>query len=150
MKPEQWGPPVWRFFHTLAEKIKDPAFPIIGKHLFGYIHRIAGYLPCPDCSKHAKLFLAKINISDLKTKQDLINIMYIFHNAVNKRKSKQMFHVEQLPRYKNNSLLNSYNHFISVYHTKGNMTLLTETFQRDLLVKEFKKWLAEHIHYFDK
>ena len=37
------------------------------------------------------------------------------------------------------------NRFLSVYNTKGNMQLLTESFQRELIIADFKKWFFLNI-----
>jgi hypothetical protein len=149
MSPERWGPPVWNLFHTFAEKIKETSFPIIGLELFNYIYRISSYLPCPDCSNHAKLFLGKINRNKIRTKKDLIDLLYIFHNSVNKRKNKKIYNYEDINMYTNKKLIESYNSFINIYHTKGNMKLLTETFQRNVIMKDLKKWIIQNIKHFD-
>ena len=81
--PEVWGPAVWTLFHTLAEKVTDQAYPFVKAQLFAQIKRICGFLPCPECSSDATNFLAKVNISDLKTKVDFRNTFYLFHNMVN-------------------------------------------------------------------
>jgi hypothetical protein len=80
-------------------------------------------------------------MENFKTKQDLKNILYIFHNVVNKRKQKPMFHTNNLSIYKNKNIIHVYNQFILVYNTKGNMKLLTDTFQRQQIISSFKKWL---------
>ena len=67
--PEVWGPAVWTLFHTLAEKINPVAYQQIGGSLFGIIVQICRVLPCPECSRDASDFLAKVNFSTLKTKE---------------------------------------------------------------------------------
>jgi hypothetical protein len=148
MSPNKWGPPVWTLFHTLAEKITDIGYQQIGNQLFYNIYRICNSLPCPDCAYHATRFLAKINPSRLKTKTDLKNILYIFHNVVNVKKNKHPFHTNNLDVYKNKNLNNVYNNFIQVYNTRGNMKLLTESFQRQRVVGEFKKWFFSNYYFF--
>jgi hypothetical protein len=86
--PEVWGPPIWTFFHTLAENINEDVFPKIKFSLFHQIKKICTLLPCPDCSQDAIRFLIKVDINKLNTKNDFINMLYVFHNSVNKRKKK--------------------------------------------------------------
>jgi hypothetical protein len=142
MSQSIWGPPTWKLFHTLIEKITDENLVV---PLFQYIVRICYNLPCPDCSSHSKTFFSKINQASIKTKTDLRNLMYIFHNMVNRRKNKPMFHVDKLVDYKNNNTIQTYNQFINVYQTRGNMKLIADSLQRQLLVKEFKKWVTVNI-----
>jgi len=146
--PEIWGPPIWTFFHTLAENINEEKFLIIKHSLFFFIKRICKFLPCPDCSHHASYFLAKVNINKIMTKNDFKNMLYVFHNTVNKRKKKTLFDHTNLEKYKKYNVVSVFNHFVSVYHTKGNMNLIAESFQRKLLLGELKTWLINNYKYF--
>jgi hypothetical protein len=148
MSPNKWGPPVWTLLHTLAEKITDIGYQRIGQQLFYHIYRICNSLPCPDCADHATRFLAKINPGSLKTKINLKNILYVFHNVVNARKRKPIFHTSSLEIYKSKNLNQVFANFIKVYNTRGNMKLLTESFQRDRVLAEFKKWFIANFHFF--
>ena len=148
MSTNVWGPPTWILFHTLIAKLTDDGFNTIGLQLFNYIKRICNNLPCPDCAQHATQFLSRVNMATIKTKDDLRNTMYIFHNMVNKRKKKPMYHVNDLEKYKSNNSVEKYNNFIMHFKTKGNMKLLADSFQRKLLVNDFKKWLMTNIRFF--
>ena len=149
MSPNKWGPPIWIFFHTLAEKINPDKFNEVFPTLFNFITRICRVLPCPDCSQHATQFLSRVNPQGVRDKNDFKNIMHIFHNAVNRRKNKPPFEVAGLETmYKNNNVVVSYNNFVSVFHTRGNMKLLAESFQRKLVLNDFKRWFLQNIHFF--
>ena len=67
MSPSQWGPPTWVFIHTLADKIKEDHFNVIGKPVIYNILQICNNLPCPECSDHAKQFWSKVNINNVNT-----------------------------------------------------------------------------------
>ena len=138
--PEVWGPAVWTLFHTLIEQLNPNAYPHIIGSLFGMIVRICKVLPCPECSKDASNFLAKINLSHYKTKDEFKNMMYLFHNWVNAKKRKPLFNYAHMNNYANIPLPHVINRFIATYHTKGNMKMLTETFQRSMVVKDFIAW----------
>ncbi len=99
--PEYWGPPIWTLFHVIAVNIKEEKFNILGIQFFNLIKKICANLPCPDCSLHATTFLSSVNFSHIKTKEDLINLLYVFHNFVNKRKNKPFFNGSDLEKYKN-------------------------------------------------
>jgi hypothetical protein len=148
MSPEGWGPPIWTLFHTLVEKIKEDKYSELGPQLFFFIKRICRYLPCPDCSNHATAFLSKVDGSKLKLKIDLINTIFILHNKVNLRKQKKMHTTSVLDKYKNANVIQAYNGFAAVYKTRGNMKLLTDTFQRQLIIKDFKQWLVTNLIHF--
>ena len=143
-----WGPPVWTLFHTLAAKIHEDKFNEIGSELIMHIRKISRYLPCPDCSQHATNFFANVPPHMFKTKTNFMQVLYVLHNHVNKRKNKPTFKLENLNIYENRNIINVYNRFTLVYNTRGNMKLLTDTFQRQLLITDFKKWLVKNIQSF--
>jgi hypothetical protein len=87
-------------------------------------------------------------MSDLKNKTEFKNTFYLFHNYVNAKKRKRLFNSANMPIYGKYRLADVVNNFISKYHTKGNMKLLTESFQRQLVVKEFKGWFTRYIKAF--
>ena len=146
---EIWGPACWTFFHTIACKIKNESFPIIGKQLFEIIYSICSNLPCPNCSNHAKLFFSKNSKNIvINKKEDLINFLYLFHNSVNTRKKKPLFNSENLEKYSSNNLLNCYNNFITTFHTNNNMKLLNESFQRKIVVNNVKNWILVNNKHF--
>lgn len=146
--PEVWGPSIWTLFHTLAEKVREDAYPIVLPGLFNIITKICKYLPCPECSRDATIFLAKINYTQLKTKREFINNFYLFHNYVNAKKRKPLFNYENIYNYKNYKLMNVINNFIINYQTKGNMNQLNESFQRQFIITDFKNFIKKNIKAF--
>jgi len=148
MSPNQWGPPIWNLFHSLAEQLKPEKFSEIGPKLFFIIKKICGHLPCPDCSMHATTFLSNVKFQHIKSKDDFKHLLYIFHNYVNRRNKKALFNVANLASYSNTNLINAFNGFISVYQTRGNMKLLADSFQRNLIVKEFRLWFMNNLQNF--
>ncbi len=146
--PTIWGPPTWTLLHTLAEKINENDFNKLIPQLFSLIKRICTYLPCPDCSQHATQYLAKLKPEQISTKLNLKNTLYLFHNMVNAKKKKSLYNYANINVYQNLNIANVFNNFVSVYNTKGNMKLLTESFQRALVVKDLKRWLMNNINSF--
>jgi hypothetical protein len=149
MSPSQWGPPTWIFFHTICEKVKDESFAVIGQSLLLQIKNICYNLPCPECTMHAKEFWAKVQIGNIKTKIDLINLMYTFHNIVNRRRGEQMFKYENLVTYKSRNLVETFNRFSKNFNTKGNMNLINESFHRNLMLQNLRKWIMGNIRHFN-
>jgi hypothetical protein len=146
--PEVWGPPVWNFIHTLAEKVNEDSFNVVKTTLFLIIKRICIYLPCPECSQHAKFFLMKVNIAKINSKSEFKHMLFVFHNVVNNRKRKPLFNYNILNKYKFMTIPETYNKFINVYNTKGNLNLIMESFQRSLVIKELQFWLQRNHKYF--
>jgi hypothetical protein len=146
--PEIWGPPVWTLIHTLSEKLNENAYNQISPQLYNYILAICKFLPCPECSQHATKSLAKVPYSNLKNKMDFKNNFYLFHNSVNSRKQKQLFRYSDLNRYKQYNVINVVNNFITSYHTRGNMNLLNDSFQRKLIIQKFKSWFTSCVRAF--
>ena len=149
MSPSQWGPPTWMFLHTLAEKIKEESYPIIGKQLIINIMQICSFLPCPDCSEHSKTFWTNVKINNVQNKLDLINLLFVFHNTVNKRKQLLPFKYNDLEYYKSKNVVETFNNFAKNYNTKGNMNLLTESFHRSRLLTSLRQWVINNIQHFD-
>lgn len=146
--PEVWGPAVWILFHTLAEKVDETNFNKIKLSLFNIIKLICKNLPCPYCADDATRFLEQTNIYNVKSKQDFKNLIYIFHNRVNYKKKKNLLNFKDLDDlYKLKNLSKVIINFSQKYHTKGNMQLLNESFQRQLVIKEFNKWMKDNSQY---
>ena len=146
--PEIWGPAIWTLFHTLCERIDEKYYEKLSPQLFYFIVRICKFLPCPECASDATAFLAKIKFSDLKTKQDLKNVLYLFHNSVNAKKKKPLFNYGNMEIYGKYNLIYVVNNFLLKYQTKGNMKLLSESFQRQITINEFKAWFMRSIRAF--
>ena len=143
--PEVWGPPVWSLFHSLSQKLSNPD---LIKPLFAHIQRICRYLPCPECSEDATVFLRKVKLADIKTVDDLSMTLYLFHNYVNRKKKKALFSYSDMNKYNTHNLIFVFNNFVRVYNTRGNMKMITESFQRNMIIGDFKKWLGVNINSF--
>lgn len=148
MSPSQWGPPTWIFMHTLAEKVRQESFPIIGQQLIIQLIQLCSNLPCPECASHAKLFWSKVKIGNIQCKEDLINLLFVFHNIVNKRKFSQPFKIESLPYYKSRNVIETFNSFAKNFNTYGNMKLITESFHRNRFLISLRNWLMNNLHHF--
>ena len=149
MTTKVWGPPIWTLFHVLAEKIHQDKFPALKNALIHHIKSICYNLPCPTCAAHAKAFLLKINFAMINDKTTLQNFLHNFHNTVNKRKSLPIFDKSKLVGYKNVNLTGAFNNFLLAFNTKGNMTLLADSFQRSIILKNLKTWLHANSSCFD-
>lgn len=149
MSQSYWGPSTWTFMHTLASKIKETSFPSFGKNLIMILIQICNNLPCPECAQHAKQFWSKVKIENIKTKNDLVDLLFVFHNMVNKRKNLKPFKYENLEYYKTRNIVETYNTFSRNFHTHGNMNLINESFHRTRLLGQLRVWLMNGLSHFD-
>ena len=149
-KKMKWGEPVWFFFHTIAEKVKPESFSIIRMELLQLVTSICRNLPCPTCSEHATKYLENTNINTVKTKEQLIEFFYTFHNEVNKRKGFAQFPRELLQeKYSKANTLNIINHFlVNLLDKSYSIRMIADDFHRKRLVDDIKKWLAANFQHF--
>lgn len=150
MSPSYWGPSTWVFMHTLAAKIKEDSFPLIGPNLILVLMQICNNLPCPECSQHAKQFWSKVKTSNIKNKMDLINLLFVFHNMVNKRKQTRPFKYENLRYYETKNVIETYNVFSKNFNTRGNMNLINESFHRNMMLSSLRNWIMLNVNHFEK
>lgn len=148
MSPSYWGPSTWTFMHTLAAKIKEDSFPFIGPKLIMILIQICNNLPCPDCAQHARQFWAKVKTANIKNKTDLVNLLFVFHNMVNKRKQLPPFKHENLQYYETRNVIETYNIFARNFNTKGNMNLINESFHRNRMLASLRTWLMGNLNHF--
>ncbi len=150
MSPNYWGPSTWVFMHTLASKIKETSFPLIGPNLIMILVKICNNLPCPECAQHAKMFWANVKTANIKTKTDLINLIFVFHNMVNKRKQLPMFKYDNIGYYNSKNVINTYNNFARNFNTKGNLNLINESFHRNMMLSSLRTWMLTNITHFEQ
>jgi len=136
--------------HTLAAKLKESSFDVIGPHLIRVFTQICNNLPCPECSQHSKIFWSKVKINNIKNKTDIINLLYVFHNIVNQRKTYKAFKYENLKYYETKNVIETYNTFSKNFNTRGNMNLINESFHRNMMLTSLKKWIMTNINHFDR
>jgi len=146
MSINNWGPAVWLLFHVIIEKIKDIDNVLFCRDLFNQIRNICKYLPCPDCAKHASIFLANVNINKINSKTDLKQIIFIFHNSVNTRKNKELFCFDELNKYTNVNLNAVLYNFKRNYLLNVNMKLLADNLQRKIIITKLYSWLNNNKH----
>lgn len=147
-----WGEPIWFFFHTLAQKIKPESFSIIRVEILDNIFAICANLPCPICTNHAVEYMNKINFNTIQTKEDLIKMLFTFHNEVNKRKNIPLFNYNEVEKkYSLAITTNIIYNFFNNYDVKSkNMRMLANDFQKKKIIMNLKIWLSANIQHFEK
>ena len=72
--------------------------------VWNFIKEICASLPCPYCKQHAISYVNSISISEINTKNKLINRLFVFHNDVNVRTGKPKKNNVVLYKYKSANL----------------------------------------------
>ena len=49
--------------------------------------------------------------------------------------------IEILEQYKNKNIIETYNNFVKVFSARGNIRMLADTMQRNMIMKDFKTWI---------
>ena len=99
-----WGNPTWILFHSLAEKSNDENYKLHYNVIWVFIKNICGGLPCPYCRNGALLYINKIPLSSVNTKDKLKKVLFDFHNYVNIKTGKGVQNISILEKYKNANL----------------------------------------------
>jgi hypothetical protein len=143
----QWAPPTWIFFHYFANKINEKFFISNRKECLDIIKLICNNLPCTECTKHAKRFMLTVNETNIKTKQDLINMLFCFHNIVNKRLGKPLAKKLILNNYNNIPFYSIVNKFLLGYSKRyGSLMggIISSLPARRRITQHIKKWLKQN------
>jgi len=141
-KRTAWGHPIWLFFHALSYKIKEESFPVVGQELLRLIHGIATNLPCPICSDHARAYMKNINFLAIQTKEQFINFLFQFHNAVNSRKGYPLFPREEVDKKYALAVLPAIFHqFERAYQDKAyNPKHIHDEYVRNRILRSVRTW----------
>ena len=150
-KTMKWGAPTWFLLHTLAEKVKEDQFPRIRKELLDVILKICNNLPCPDCANHATQYLNGINFNTITSKSILKDMLYNFHNTINKKKGFAHFNYQELSeKYSKANTVNIIQNFMQFYEQKSyGMRIGATNFHRSNVTADLKQWFFNNIQCFD-
>ena len=150
-KKMKWGEPIWYLFHTLAHKIKDDNFQQVRTELLTNIYNICNNLPCPVCATHAIDYLNKVNFNTITKKQDLKDLLFVFHNSVNERKGLPIFQYSDLDsKYEAANTINIIYNFINHFQDKHkSIHMISNDMYRARQVAVLKDWFNKNIQYFN-
>ena len=152
-KKMKWGEPIWTLFHTMAQKIDPKEFSRLRIEIIDLIRTVCNSLPCPDCTAHAAQYVSQVNWANIKTKEDLANMLYIFHNSVNQRKGFPMFPRDKLEStYGPKNMIDVSRDFMYHYedrNSRGPNSAIATKFHRLRVADELKKWFNQNIQYFN-
>ena len=97
-------------------------------------------------------FINKHRFRNIKSKDELIQFIFIMHNDVNKRTKKHNFTKENLiPLYSNmktKEVLNDY--YLKNKNMNFGERMMMYSFRRKEFLIKFKKYIRSHIHCFDE
>lgn len=150
-RPMTWGQPTWYFFHTIAEKVDETRFHEIRDELLSMLMQICVNLPCNICSNHAVEYTTKTSkLSDVRTKQELKDYFYKFHNVVNERKGYQIFPRDLLDtKYASANFGAIIVNFISNFKKNTfSVRMISDDMFRQKTVHLVKTWLIQNQSYF--
>ena len=144
-KPMKWGQPTWYFLHMLAQRVKDNEFSNIRHGLLKTIYLVCTNLPCPNCSEHAKQYLDKINFNNIQSKNELIKLLFSFHNIVNERKGFSIFKESDLVMYDKINIKICIQMFMVHFSDKsGSYKLMANDLYRMRIIDEVREWLKNN------
>jgi hypothetical protein len=147
----KWGRPTWRFFHTIAHKIKEEHFALVRKDMLDIIYSICCTLPCPVCSEHAKQHMNAVNFNTIQTKEQLKSLMFDFHNIVNARKNYAPFNRDDLDStYSQANTIAVAQEFMFYYKDRQrSVKLVADDLMRAKIAVNIQNWFNGIIQYFD-
>ena len=150
MSKKEWGNATWYLFHTLAEKLK-PEFTHDAREVYNEIYKICGNLPCQECLDHATKTLKYVNVNNIKTREDLIILIWQFHNKVNAKANKQQFTLEECNElYKKSNMRNVVNNFLYIMKQKsGSERAMLLSHHRNSSLKNFTNYINKNLHKFN-
>ena len=150
-KKIKWGAPTWYLFHTLAEKVMDEKFSLIKNDLINNIILICKNLPCPKCATHASEYMSKLNPNAIRTKDDLKNMLFKFHNDVNNRTGVPLFSYDELnDKYSTAITVNIIQTFFVLFQDRSfNVSSIANTMHRTRVIEMLKQWFTKNIQCFD-
>jgi len=140
-----WGPSIWNLFHGISYNQTSDKYEDI-QNAINIIVTVCYNLPCPICSQHAKVHLAKYSLTKINTRSKLKQFVYVFHNAVNKDLQKPQFPQEGLVIYETmdfNSILNQFFYVIKNIRTAG---LTLYSFHREDIINRLRKYFIDNRH----
>lgn len=149
-KKMKWGEPTWFLFHCLAEKVKPDKFAAIRVELLDVINTICNNLPCPDCAKHATDYMKNVNFNVIQTREHLKNMLFVFHNTVNKRKGVDIFPESELDiKYSAANLLPIIDRFMYHFEDKHyGFRMIANDFHRRRIAAQLRVWFQKNLDCF--
>ena len=150
LSKEKWGNATWYLFHTMAFKVRNGSRELLDDKI-NLIKRICEELPCPYCMIHAKNYLGRHNINNMKTGDELFEYLNTFHNEVNVNLDKPRMSIEDSKElYSRANTRAVFEHYISITRlSTGNPLQMMNTFARNNTTQEFIRFLEKNFKNFN-
>lgn len=84
MVKRRWGPAAWITLHAAAAAADEDNMD----YFCSLVIALSYTMPCPECRKHAKSFIERVPISEVRSQVDAVSYVYRLHNEVNVRLGK--------------------------------------------------------------
>ena len=95
MEPTIWGPPAWKFLHTITFQYPEYPTDKDKKEYFIFFNSLRNVLPCPNCREHYSNNFQKYPIR-LESRNDLIEWLIDIHNEVNEMTQRRKYSYEEV------------------------------------------------------
>lgn len=135
-----WGPSVWNLFHCMSIKLHEEQFNQSKFIAIEIIKKICYNLPCPTCREDAMKIVKNLQPEKFKTKQNLTNFVFNFHNHVNKKLKKPEFPRDELDaKYNTANIKALYSNFFIIFTMNSNVPqLMSVSFHRKETLPKIK------------
>jgi len=102
---EEWGPPLWRILHSLAEHLGRQTIPLLEvderRAWIGLLRSIEGVMPCAKCRSHYRAWRIKMPIekcmNSYSFKDDAREWLWSLHTEINTENGKAGPTLEEVP-----------------------------------------------------
>ena len=93
---DKWGPAAWNTLHTFAFSLPETITEEDDEAFRAFLSRFGMYLPCQKCSLHFQEYVQH-TLADrhFKRREEVIEYLNDFHNAVNVRNGKRPFSLKE-------------------------------------------------------
>jgi hypothetical protein len=143
----RWATPTWMFFHTFAAKINKDFFENNRPQCLAIIKNICICLPCAECTRHAARYMRSVNENTVRTKEQLIQMLFAFHNTVNVRTNKKSFEKSVLLNYDKARIDMVFVYFINGYSAKYGSIMsgrISNLGRRRGITRSVQDWMRTH------
>lgn len=146
MEKKIWGNAIWYFIHTLSFKLKSE-YSNKSNELMGIFYNICINTPCEFCSQDSKRILGNLNMHNINNKEDLIKVMFEFHNKVNKKINKNEFTIDEFNnKYSSANTINIIKNFLNIMRQDiRNDKAMMNNFNRKLMIENVNRYLKNNI-----